>query len=107
MLRYNKGLVMPETSQPTPLPTPTSACQPLLLQTALDYLPPSPELVLELGCGTGILTGLLRAACPDCALTALDIDPGMLAIAAAKPELEGVRFIAGDLRDRGRESAPM
>ena len=73
--------------------------QPLLLQTALDYLPPSPELVLELGCGTGILTGLLRAACPNCALTALDIDPEMLAIAAAKPELEGVRFIAGDLRD--------
>jgi len=73
--------------------------QPLLLRTALDYLPPSPEHILELGCGTGILTGLIRGVCPSSAITALDLDPGMLAIAGAKPELAGVRFIAGDLRD--------
>ncbi len=43
--------------------------------------------ILELGCGTGILTRLLRARWPDAELIASDLSPDMLAHAAADPFL--------------------
>ncbi len=40
--------------------------------------------VLDLGCGTGTLALLVHAACPGARITGLDLDPRILAIAAAK-----------------------
>jgi len=73
--------------------------QPLLLATIIDYLPPHPRRILELGCGTGILTAMVREECPGAEVIGIDLSPEMLKMAAAKPELEGVRFLAQDLRD--------
>lgn len=73
--------------------------QPMLLSTIVDYLPPAPQSILELGCGTGILTGMIAEVCPDAEITGIDLSPGMLLKAAEKPELGGVRFLAQDLRD--------
>ncbi|NYT17087.1 MAG: class I SAM-dependent methyltransferase [Methanomicrobiales archaeon] len=74
-------------------------CQPALLSTIVDYLPPDSRNVLELGCGTGILTGMVREACPDAVITGIDLSPEMLTMTSVKPGLRGVRFIAQDLRD--------
>lgn len=73
--------------------------QPLLLATVIDYLPPHPRRVLELGCGTGILTAMIREECPDAEIIGIDLSPEMLKTAAAKPDLKEVRFLAQDLRD--------
>jgi len=73
--------------------------QPMLLSTIVDYLPPDSRNVLELGCGTGILTGMVREACPDAEITGIDLSSEMLTMASAKPGLKGVRFLAQDLRD--------
>lgn len=82
--------------------------QPLLLSTIIDYLPPNTRRVLELGCGTGILTSMIREVCPDAEITGIDLSPKMLDIASAKQELGKVRFLAQDLRDawpKGRYDA--
>ena len=73
--------------------------QPLLLATIVDYLPSHPRRILELGCGTGILTAMIREEHPDAEVTGIDLSPEMLKVAAAKPGFKGVRFIAQDLRD--------
>lgn len=73
--------------------------QPLLLATIIDYLPPHPRRILELGCGTGILTAMVREEYPDAEITGIDLSPEMLKTAAAKPDLDGVEFLAQDLRD--------
>lgn len=73
--------------------------QPLLLATIIDYLPPHPRRVLELGCGTGILTAMIREECPDAEITGIDLSPEMLKAAGAKPDLTRVEFFAQDLRD--------
>ncbi len=46
-----------------------------------DLLPEARAVrsILELGCGTGILTELLRARYPTAEITAIDIAPGMIA----------------------------
>lgn len=43
--------------------------------------------ILELGCGTGMLTRLLRARWPEAELIASDLSPDMVAHAAANPYL--------------------
>lgn len=66
--------------------------------TILEFIPRGRVEILELGCGTGFLTGFIREAIPEASITCIERDPGMLAEARAKPELEGVRFLEGDLR---------
>jgi tRNA (cmo5U34)-methyltransferase len=73
--------------------------QSLLLATILDYLPDNPRRVLELGCGTGILTEMILDRFPGTEVAGIDLSPEMLHIASAKPALRGVKFIEGDLRD--------
>lgn len=73
--------------------------QPLLLATIVDYMPSHPRRILELGCGTGILTAMVQEECPDAEVIGIDLSPEMLRMAAAKPELKEVRFLAQDLRD--------
>jgi tRNA (cmo5U34)-methyltransferase len=69
------------------------------LETLLEYLPDDASNILELGSGTGIVTAMIRAACPGAAITCIDLSAEMLAMARQKPELAGVRLVQGDLRD--------
>jgi tRNA (cmo5U34)-methyltransferase len=73
--------------------------QALLISSTLEYLPDNPRRVLELGCGTGILTEQILERSPCAEITGIDLSPDMLRIASEKPALRGVHFIAGDLRD--------
>ncbi len=45
--------------------------------------------VLDLGCGTGTLTIMLKQACPEATIVGLDGDPEILAIAQAKAAAAG------------------
>ncbi|MDR1997240.1 MAG: malonyl-ACP O-methyltransferase BioC [Candidatus Margulisbacteria bacterium] len=50
----------------------------------LTRLKTAPANALDLGCGTGVVAGLLAARCPHCALVGLDLAPGMIAQAQLK-----------------------
>jgi ubiquinone/menaquinone biosynthesis C-methylase UbiE len=58
--------------------------------------------VLDLGCGTGSLTLMLKRACPDADVTGLDADPSVLARARRKAAAKG---LAIDFRE-GTAVAP-
>ncbi|MFA5928912.1 MAG: methyltransferase domain-containing protein [Candidatus Margulisiibacteriota bacterium] len=53
-----------------------------------------PQTILDIGCGTGYLTGLLLDKYPKAKISALDIAPGMIEIAKAK--YPGVEFSVAD-----------
>lgn len=64
------------------------------------YLPTRPELVLDLGCGTGAVTVELAKRGYD--MTGLDLSPDMLSKAyerAAEEEVPGILFLEGDMCD--------
>ncbi|HKU44344.1 MAG TPA: class I SAM-dependent methyltransferase, partial [Polyangiales bacterium] len=67
-----------------------------LLRSARRLAAPADGRLLDLCCGTGLSTSALRACYPHARITGVDISPGMLAAARAKPELHDVRFIAGN-----------
>ncbi len=50
----------------------------------LAALPPAPRRVLDLACGTGILTFAIARAHPDCHVVGVDISRGYLDVAQAK-----------------------
>jgi trans-aconitate 2-methyltransferase len=56
----------------------------------------SPRSVVDLGCGPGTLTALLKRRWPEADVVGIDSSPEM--VAAADPGL-GVRVLCGDLRD--------
>jgi trans-aconitate 2-methyltransferase len=61
--------------------------------------------VLDLGCGPGNLTTLLRARWPEAEISGLDSSPEMIARArAADPSID---FAVGDLRDWARDGRPV
>jgi SAM-dependent methyltransferase len=64
------------------------------LTEALDAFQPAGS-VLELACGPGVWTGQLLRYAAD--VTAVDMSPEMLAIAASRLSGERVRFIHGDI----------
>ncbi|WP_067049718.1 class I SAM-dependent methyltransferase [Methanofollis ethanolicus] len=55
--------------------------------------------VLELGSGTGYVTEMVLRANPAAAVTCIDMDPAMLAVARRKEALGAVSFLEGDFRD--------
>ncbi|MBP1962368.1 malonyl-ACP O-methyltransferase BioC [Paenibacillus aceris] len=58
--------------------------------------------ILEIGCGTGILTSRLVNKWPEAALTALDIAPGMLRAAERRVRQQArldIRFIQSDVEE--------
>jgi len=59
------------------------------------------ERVLDLGCGTGVVTRAAARAVPGLAITSADYSEGMLAIARAQAQAEGVaaRFVEADAGD--------
>lgn len=71
---------------------PQRAAAALLADFAARQCPADPARILELGCGTGLLTRAIRARWPGAAITASDIAPRMIAHAAADPALAGVAF---------------
>jgi ubiquinone/menaquinone biosynthesis C-methylase UbiE len=54
-------------------------------------LPPRPR-VLEVGCGTGVLTAALAAALPTAQITAIDLDERLLAAARSRCPDARIRF---------------
>jgi ubiquinone/menaquinone biosynthesis C-methylase UbiE len=52
-----------------------------MLRRVVDYLPPAAADILELGCGTGALTGLLAARYPEARIHAVDASPQMIQLA--------------------------
>lgn len=59
------------------------------------------ESVLELGSGSGAAALCLHQRVPDCRITGLELDPGLLALARANADLNDagaqVSFLAGDV----------
>jgi len=55
--------------------------------------------ILDLGCGTGLYTGLLRKRFPLARIKAIDISEEMVRVARSKFDSEGVEFIAGDAEE--------
>lgn len=65
-----------------------AAIDPVLLAAAVPALPG--ERVLDLGCGAGAVFLCLLARVPDVAVTAVERDPAMAALAGANAALNGV-----------------
>lgn len=55
--------------------------------------------ILEIGCGTGNYTNLLRGKFADARIVALDISDGMIGIASQKLEGRRIRFIRADAEE--------
>lgn len=51
--------------------------------------------LLDAGCGTGAMLGMLKKDCPDKNYTGIDLSEKMIE-AAKKKQLEGIQFIVGD-----------
>jgi malonyl-CoA O-methyltransferase len=67
------------------------------LVAGLELQPQKLTHILEIGCGTGYLTGLLRRAFPEALITALDLAPA--ALQAARTRLagaEGIKWLVAD-----------
>jgi malonyl-CoA O-methyltransferase len=61
----------------------------------------APRAILELGCGTGVLTELLVTSFPDAKITAVDIAPGMVDACASRFSGVGrVEVLLGDAEER-------
>jgi tRNA (cmo5U34)-methyltransferase len=57
-----------------------------MMDRLVEYSPPSPERILELGCGTGNLTVRLAARFPGAALSSVDASSEMIAVARSRLE---------------------
>jgi malonyl-CoA O-methyltransferase len=70
----------------------------------LAFCPRKPTSILEIGCGTGYYTTLLRQAFPAADVVAIDISDAMLRFARARPSLADVQFVQADAGEycRGR-----
>lgn len=81
-----------------------------LLELAAARLDADARAILELGCGTGILTALLRRRFADARILAQDIAPAMVAVARARlPEDPALETVVGDAEtvpSRARANAP-
>ncbi len=74
-----------------------AALQRAVADQLINQLPVmTPEVVLDLGSGTGYATPLLRARYPQAQLFSLDLAEGMLAYARGRHRLESHHHICGD-----------
>ena len=74
----------------------------ILIETALNYLPPFASKILDLGTGSGIIPIVMAKEVPGCQFSALEIDPKTLSIAKENAVRHGVtdriKFICADMR---------
>ncbi len=64
----------------------------------------TPSTILEVGCGTGLLTRRIAARWPEAPLTAVDIAPGMIEAAQrSMPDAKGMRWVVSDFRSFSRQ----
>ncbi len=68
------------------------------IKAILQVLQPPPKSLLEVGCGTGILTRRLAHRLPETQITAIDASPAMIQIAQRTP-LPNVRYLPRRLED--------
>jgi release factor glutamine methyltransferase len=71
-----------------------------LVEWILEWPLPTPQTVLDMGCGSGVLGLSLAAAHPDWQVTLADISPDALALAqenAARLEIPNATFFQSDL----------
>ncbi|QEK12809.1 malonyl-ACP O-methyltransferase BioC [Crassaminicella thermophila] len=55
--------------------------------------------ILEIGCGTGYVTRLLKKNFPNAKITAVDIAPGMIEHTKATMEFDDILFVCGDIEE--------
>ncbi|MBN1432089.1 MAG: methyltransferase domain-containing protein [Methanomicrobiaceae archaeon] len=67
--------------------------------TVLDFVTKDDKKILELACGTGMLTEMIVAKCPGAQVSCIDSDAWMIKKASANPALSGVEFNEGDMRN--------
>ena len=77
-------------------PQATAADKALALLTGI----PEPKHILEIGCGTGLLTQRLLKMYADTSIDAVDISGSMLAEARNRSRgIPGIQWVEGDIRD--------
>lgn len=69
------------------------------LMEALCGLHHAPRSILDIGCGTGLLTGKLATAFPGADITAVDLAAGMLEQAATKLRGHRVQLVRADIEE--------
>lgn len=70
----------------------------LVRRSLIDRISGNPQRILDLGCGTGSMTLLLKQAFPTAEVIGLDLSPYMLVVAASKSQKEGcsIQFLQGN-----------
>ncbi|MBD1909403.1 MULTISPECIES: class I SAM-dependent methyltransferase [unclassified Leptolyngbya] len=70
----------------------------LVRRTLINKIREKPQHILDLGCGTGSMTLLLKQAFPSAKVIGLDLSPYMLVMAATKAQQEGadIQFLQGN-----------
>lgn len=78
----------------------SNPCYDEMLEALLGYLPNNwtPGTILELGCGTGNLTLLLRERFPEAPLTGIDVSEGMLEVCRARLGARPINLRQMDMR---------
>jgi len=67
-----------------------------LIKMAAHHLS-NPNELMDIGCGTGLITVELKQCFPDTNLTALDLADNLLNQARSRPTLANVKFVQSDL----------
>jgi release factor glutamine methyltransferase len=63
----------------------------LIVELALERLPPGPSRLLDMGTGSGAIAVAVAHTRPDAGVTALDVSPDALAVAQANAAANGAR----------------
>ena len=74
-----------------------SVVQRAMAEELVEGVEREPLSILELGCGTGYLTALLRKRYPGATIEAVDFAPAM--IARAREHVSDVRFLVADIEE--------
>ncbi len=72
-------------------------------QAAIKSIKVNPSRIIDLGCGTGSTTVLLKSTFPQAEVTGLDLSPYMLVMASRKAQQAGkeIQWLQGDAQDTG------
>jgi malonyl-CoA O-methyltransferase len=68
-----------------------------MAERLVEQIEREPSSILDLGCGTGYLTGLLAKRFPRAQITAVDFAPAMLEL--ARKRVPSARFLARDIEE--------